>query len=428
MPNMPHWPRWWWNNRSGSTGNFEELLKLLDNPQDKLPPIIHVAGTNGKGSLVSIVKSIFVNNRYRVHAYTSPHILSFNERICLSNERISDRYLFEILEHVRLIYEKHNFTLSFFESITAAAFLAFSEIPADILILETGIGGRLDATNIIKHPLISAINTIDFDHTNVLGESLQEIAFEKAGIIKNNSTLVLGIQNDQVYDLLFQYAEHRNNRVFAYEYDYIAEKECDRFTYKSQSLTINNLEPSLQGDHQILNSALAIAICENLSNNFTLSPDKIATGIKKAFYPGRIHKIDIKFFPGYMSQTNKLYVDAAHNIGGARALAGWLQNYKAETIFLIIGMTRQKNVKDFISQFKNIDAIYCVPVFSEAASYTEDELYDQISKYTQYPIYKHDNLEKALSDISLTNKNATIVVTGSIYLISDLFKFFNVTI
>ena len=127
---MPHWPKWSWNNRSESMGNFEAFLQLLDNPQDKLPPIIHVAGTNGKGSLVSILKSIFIHNGYKVHTYISPHILRFNERICIGNEIISDEYLFEILERIRLVYEKHNFTLSFFESVTAAAFLAFSESPA----------------------------------------------------------------------------------------------------------------------------------------------------------------------------------------------------------------------------------------------------------------------------------------------------------
>ena len=205
MVNIPHWPEipLWQIPRKVDLEVSLQLLDALGNPQNKVPPTIHIAGTKGKGSTLAMFKSIFMQAGYKVHSYTSPHLLEFNERIRLADVPITDSHLYSILERVKDAAEKANLKPSFFEGTTAAAFLAFAESKADILLLETGLGGRLDCTNVITNPILTLITSISHDHMEYLGEDLMQIAFEKAGIIKKNVPCVIGPQADDVYNLLF---------------------------------------------------------------------------------------------------------------------------------------------------------------------------------------------------------------------------------
>ena len=223
MVNLPSWPpvAIWQKEKRSDLELAKTLLAALGSPHKKLPPTIHIAGTNGKGSTVAILKSIFETAGYKVHSYTSPHLLEFNERINLAGKNISDHHLFELLEQVRIKAEELNLEPGFFEGTTIAAFLAFASISADILILETGLGGRLDCTNVIESPILTIITPISFDHMEHLGNSLTKIAIEKAGIIKTGVPCVIGPQNDEVYKTLFDKCEELNSPAFAYEYDYI---------------------------------------------------------------------------------------------------------------------------------------------------------------------------------------------------------------
>ena len=190
----------------------KELLKLLGNPEKKLPPVIHIAGTNGKGSTLAFLRAIYEAAGYRVHAYTSPHLVRFNERIVLAGHEISDDGLIDILTRVR----DTDYAVTYFEATTAAAFLAFSEHMADVLLLETGLGGRLDATNVVENPIATIITPVDYDHMEFLGTSLAAIAAEKAGIMKRDAPCFIGEQKPEAREILKRYAApHRKCPIHA---------------------------------------------------------------------------------------------------------------------------------------------------------------------------------------------------------------------
>jgi dihydrofolate synthase/folylpolyglutamate synthase len=236
MVSMPHWPALLKTHHNRvDLEKMRILMRELGNPHLKLPQIIHIAGTNGKGSTCAYLKAIFENAGYRVHVYTSPHLLQFNERIVLNGTPIFDDYLFEICERVRNIVEKHNLIHSFFEATTAAAFIAFSEVPADILIMETGLGGRLDATNIIENPLATIITPISYDHMEYLGPTLPIIAAEKAGIIKPKAPCIISAQTKEVFDILLNKCNEMGVESIAYGYDYMISKEKDEFLIEGKN-------------------------------------------------------------------------------------------------------------------------------------------------------------------------------------------------
>ena len=262
MVNLPSWPQLpiWQKEKKCDLQLMQTLLSAMDSPHKNLPPTIHIAGTNGKGSSVAMLRSVFEAASYRVHTYTSPHLLEFNERIYLAGKNISDYHLFELLAKVRVKAEELDLEPSFFEGTTLAAFLAFKSIPADLLILETGMGGRIDCTNVIEKPLLTIITTISFDHTRHLGNSLVEIAREKAGIIKEGVPCVIGAQNDEVYEVLIDRCNQSNSPVFCYEYDYAIEETNDGLMYRSKKHSVIIPYPSfLLGQHQYLNASSVVA-------------------------------------------------------------------------------------------------------------------------------------------------------------------------
>ena len=219
---IPFWPN---PQNSGfidlNLSRIEELLKRLNNPHLKLPPTIHFAGTNGKGSTLSFVKSILQESGLKTHCYTSPHLVDFNERIILANKEISDEVLNAVLRECQKPCEQEPvINITYFEGITAAAFLAFSQVKADILLLETGLGGRFDATNILNEVLCSVITPISIDHEEFLGNNIERIAFEKAGILKQNCPLIIGNQSDEALKVLIQEAENKNCKTYIYNKDF----------------------------------------------------------------------------------------------------------------------------------------------------------------------------------------------------------------
>ncbi len=201
---LPHWPKIRRiKNINLGLSRVLQLLERLDNPHKKLPPTIHIAGTNGKGSTLAYLESIFQEAEYRVHKYTSPHLVNFNERIILANNEISDIYLDDVISECKAAANIHpKIDVTFFEGVTVAAFLAFSRVKADILLLETGMGGRLDATNVIENPILTLISAISDDHQQFLGDTIEKIAAEKAGIMKNNSPIILSKQESEVEKLI----------------------------------------------------------------------------------------------------------------------------------------------------------------------------------------------------------------------------------
>lgn len=404
---MPHWPIPLWKESKYDLETIKQLLEALGNPHLRIPPVIHIAGTNGKGSVQAFLKSIFEKSGYKVHSYTSPHLIEFNERIVLASEQITDDYLFQICERVRIVAEKNNIEPRFFEGVTAAALLAFSEVQADIVILETGMGGRLDATNIIPSPALTIITPILLDHMEALGPTPEIIAGEKAGIIKPGVPCVISCQMDEVYEVLFTRCEQMRAPSLAFSYDFGVEKVGQDFKILGVGSDDASFPlPNLLGDHQIINAATAIVAVKQLEN-FAISQDNIESGITSAIWPGRIEKIG-----------EGLWIDGAHNQSGAIALSHWANENLARPISLILGMTKNRNVEMFLAPFKDVAGhIFCVQVKSEPSSYSAERL-AELAAPIGIPLAICSSLEEAI--LLAKQREGDVIITGSLFLVGDL--------
>ncbi|WP_341792698.1 MULTISPECIES: palindromic element RPE3 domain-containing protein [unclassified Rickettsia] len=464
---MPHFPvPTWKNNDKYDLENIAILLKALGDPHLKLPPVIHIAGTNGKGSSAAMLKSIFTAAGYKVHVYTSPHLLEFNERIVIAGEKISDSELWEVCEQTRIASIKANVESTFFDGTTAAAFLAFANNKADILILETGLGGRLDSTNIVPNPLITLITPISYDHIERLGGTLPLIAKEKAGIIKPFVPCVISAQVEEVYEVLLTKAAALNSPAFCYEYDFGMKKTAEGFSYLSKNFTYEFPAPSLLGDHQLINAAAVIAVITLINKQFNIDNKAIEKGLKNTIWPARIQKIDRQKYSkltksniqlnsesfrqdefkgelsyrtrvreyrriqknslvsSFMNDAVQIWVDGAHNNGSAQVLAAWAYDNLEPPIYLILGMTKNRSIEEFCSYFRGLTIKgYGVKVLSEPLSYSA-EIISQRGERSGINFATADSLEDAIKEISALsgNNKANIIITGSLYLAADFFK------
>ncbi len=418
---LPHFPLVQWRvNNKKNLSNMYALLNGLGNPHKRLPPVVHIAGTNGKGSSLAYLQSIFSNAGFKVHAYSSPHLVEYNERIVVKGEMISDEYLFELCERTRIITEELKLDPGFFEATTAIAFLAFSEIEADILILETGIGGLLDSTNVIESPIATLITPISFDHMDYLGYDLVSIASQKAGIIKANSPCVISSQVDIIYEYLLNKCYELNVPAFCYDYDFTVQKTDNGFLYLSQNISHEFPFPSLPGDHQLINAGSVIALISLINNHFNINVNSMKEGLLKTIWPARIQKIDkSKYRHIICSENLNIWVDGAHNSAGAQVLASWIKDNFNEPVYLILGMTKNRNIEDFCSYFKNlVNKIFTVKVMSEASSYSAEILEQRISNIGIFA-KKSDSIEDAIKEINLLDGSKNIIITGSLFLSSD---------
>jgi dihydrofolate synthase/folylpolyglutamate synthase len=418
---MPHWP-FVSETPSIKLGleRVKSLLEVLDNPQNKMPPVIHVTGTNGKGSTVAYLRSILEKAGLKVHVYTSPHLTRFNERIVLAGNEISDAYLYEILEECRIAVERNNVDISFFEGVTAAAFLAFSRVRADICLIEVGMGGRLDATNVFEKPLVTIITPISLDHTNVLGGTIAQIAFEKAFIMKPNCPSVISMQTDEASKVLEQYAEINNVPLFRYEYDFGIELNDDEsFNFLSDKIKMLMLKPSLPGFHQYVNAASAIAAIL-LLKNINISEKNIAEAISTTKWPGRLQKVDSGNLRKKLSENCELYLDGAHNPSGAQVLAVWVKSRPKRKTYLIYNMTKNRDVLEFLKYFDDLDIeIICTDIYSEPLAYKSEFLLEMVKgKYATASSAL--SIKEAMEKIALnTTSDSRIIITGSLFLVAD---------
>jgi dihydrofolate synthase / folylpolyglutamate synthase len=421
MVKMPHWPV-----PIGSKpidlglSRIKSLLEALDNPQNKLPPIIHVAGTNGKGSTTAFLKAIFQAAGYKVHTYTSPHLVRFNERIGILGSDIDDRFLYEVTEECRIAAENNNIHPTFFEGTTAVAFLAFSKRQADILIVEVGLGGRLDATNVIDHPIMSVITSISLDHTEFLGKNIENIAYEKGGIIKSNCSCVISQQYPEAMEVLHSLAEKYNSSVYSYEYDWIIDPDKDGMVYKSKEKTIKLPMPNLQGIHQCVNAGNAITAVLNLKE-FNINDEHIAYGITHAVLPARLQKLTEGNVVSKLPDNMQIWVDGAHNDSGAHVLSLWLEEQEKIPTYMIFGMTRGRDCLSFLSPFVGrIKHLAGVLIEAEPSSYSGEFVRDEALKLG-ITSSSHDSIDDALYKIIEEETSAArIIVCGSLYLAGDV--------
>ena len=303
-----------------SLDRIRHLLDKLGNPHLKLPPVIHIAGTNGKGSTLALLLAMLQAAGHRVHAYTSPHLIRFNERIQIAGDTnrtapIDDDRLADVLARVDAINDGEPMT--FFEITTAAAFLAFAEVPADYTLLEVGLGGRLDATNVIDRPRLSIITPVSIDHADKLGDTVGQIAFEKAGILKPNTTAVIAAQTEDALASIHQTAERVGARLVQHGVDYTSFEERGRLIFQNEERLLDLPLPNLVGQNQIINAGTAVAAYLELENTpHATSPIEegpIENGLGHADWPARFSRLTGTEIDKWVSDDTELWLDGGHN-------------------------------------------------------------------------------------------------------------------
>ncbi len=397
-----------------SLDRMVRLLSLLHNPHKRLPPVIHVAGTNGKGSLVAYLHFIFEAAGYRVHRYTSPHLVHFSERILLQGKPIENDYIEKLFRHISPVLEQQQAT--FFEAVTAAAFVAFSEKPADILLLETGLGGRLDATNVIEKPVVTAITPISMDHMEYLGDSLEKITAEKIGIIKRGVPCVVGRQLGEVAQLIMQRAASLDAPVFMLGREWNVENHHYISSRRNILLT-----PALVGEHQYDNAATAVACIEMLPQ-FTITDEQIQAGLKNAVWPARLQHLTNHPYCDLLPPEMELWLDGGHNQQGGEVLGKWIeQQSKDKKIYLVCGMIKGKDIKGFMQPFSKYISLLCaVTITNEATSQSSDLIAGEASELgiKAKSCASVEEALKLISEHANSNKDqrSMTCICGSLYL------------
>lgn len=393
------------------------LCAALGDPQDRLPPVIHVAGTNGKGSTVAFIRAIAEAAGLTVHTYTSPHLVRFNERIRLAGRLIEDAPLNAILNRIERVTSRSGGEATVFESTTAAAFLAMSETPADLAIVEVGLGGVLDATNVIARPLLSVITPVDLDHAEFLGTSLRGIAVEKAGILKPGARGLIGRQSEEAMDAITIAAEAVHSPLTVMGTDFDAFAERGGMAFQDQERFLDLPLPALIGAHQIDNAGLAVAVALELD----LPEAAIVGGLTAVRWPARMQRLTTGPF-GEMARTAdaELWLDGGHNPHAARALAGALAQRQAKAprpLALIVGMLGNKDAGGFFDAFRDSAAHVFTVSFDGAAA--DSEALAAVARGHRLGATPMASVQEALSR-ALALGAGRIVICGSLYLAGDV--------
>ena len=394
--------------------SLERLLKLLKKLQDphlKLPNVIHIAGTNGKGSTLNFIRQILIEHNFKVHCYISPHLESIEERFIVANKNVTKKKLYNALKYVELINNKESIT--FFEITTAAAFYLFSKSKADFLILETGLGGRLDATNVIKNSLINIITPIDIDHQEYLGKNIKKITNEKLGIIKKYSNIIIGKQKKIVTAHIKEKIKKKKNTKLFYGKQFkIMKTNSKKFTlrYKKIHYSINN--PNLLGNHQIENASLAVAAILRLNElGYNFSNRIINQGIFKTKWAGRLEKGQLNNIP--------VYLDGAHNPGGAIQLLKFFQKQKNKC-WLIFGMLNNKDLLSYLKIIKPITlGVIAIKIKGEKNSFTPQQISMNCSKLN-IACFEKKSIKDANNFLTTKVMPKNILICGSLYLVGKI--------
>ncbi|MGI9525213.1 MAG: bifunctional folylpolyglutamate synthase/dihydrofolate synthase [Hyphomicrobiaceae bacterium] len=339
-----------------SLDRIRQLMTKLGDPQDEIATVIHVAGTNGKGSTVAFLSAMLQAAGKRVHTYTSPHLVRFHERIQLAatdgkTRPIDEENLVHVLDRVRSVND--NNPMTFFEITTAAAFLAFAETPADCVLLEVGLGGRLDATNLIPRPAASVITPISIDHADKLGDTLEKIAFEKAGILKSGVTSIIGPQPVEALTSIEQTARRIGAKLIRHGEHYDTYEERGRLIYQSDASLVDLPLPGLIGRNQIVNAGVAIATLQHTFEN-EIPISALEYGLAHAKWPARFTRLNGVPFDHWVGSETELWIDGGHNAAAGISLAQTLADLEeraSKPAYLVVGMMAHKEATNFLSSF-----------------------------------------------------------------------------
>ena len=408
----------------------ERVLERLGNPQHRLPPTIHIAGTNGKGSTVAYLRAFAEAAGLKAHVYTSPHLVHFRERIVVGSEEISDENLVDVLSRTRQANAGE--PLSFFEATTAAAFLAFSESPADICIIEVGLGGRYDATNVMT-PACCGITPIDLDHAEFLGRDIAGVAREKAGIMKAHTPVIIGPQSDLVRAVLDAEANKTRADAKFWGSDFRAYRQHGRLVFEDGGQLLDLPLPALIGDHQVMNSGTAIAIARHMQ----LPESAIEKGLQNVSWPARMQNLTTGALADMVAESGgELWLDGGHNPHAARAVASAVAELEAKSprpLILITGILANKDIGGFLNAFEGLASAVIgvdIPDHASLAPETLIEIAQSRGMEGQVASNLIDALQRAINTGEALSRETPdqsviaprVLICGSLYLAGEVLK------
>jgi len=388
------------------------LLEKLDNPQNKINNIVHIAGTNGKFSTLKFIQDILKSNNKSTNAYISPHLIRFNERFQLMDKEISNEELYSVLNKVKDF--NHSDPITFFEITSSAFFEAASNSPADYTLLEVGLGGRLDSSNVIT-PAISVITSISRDHQDFLGDSIEMIAFEKSGIIKSDIPAIIGYQPyPEAREMLMDQAEYKKAPIFAHGIHWNLTEHNDKLIYEDNQ---NKIEFDTLITHNVFqkkNLGLALAAASKLTN-IDIKSFVSKNLHNKTYFPGRMEKISDGKLGSTIASTNELYLDGSHNEDAASNLNETINQLTNKKLCIILGMINTKDPISYLSKFDKIDALTVITIPNEESAIDSNELYAGLKKYYEN-VNRADSIQEALANLNNNYEDARILICGSLYL------------
>lgn len=394
---------------------MHRLLAALGNPERRLPPVIHIAGTNGKGSTQAMIRAGLEAAGYRVHAYTSPHLARFHERIRLAGELISEPALTDYLD--RCYAANGGAEITYFEITTCAAILAMAETPADFTLLEVGLGGRLDATNVVDAPRLSIITPVDMDHESFLGDTLAAIAGEKAGIIKRGVPVVVARQQDAAMDVVEATATRLGAPVLAQGQHWHVGEERGRLVYQDETGLLDLPLPALPGPHQIMNAGTALAALRALGVDET----GCEAAMTNATWPARMQRLTNGKWADMVPDC-ELWLDGGHNPAAGAAIAATLADLPPRPTHLVCGMLNTKDVTGYMRPLAaQAQSLTAISIPGEAATLSAEDT-AQAAQTAGIPATTAPDLQTALTTLAQTHPNARILICGSLYLAGHVLR------
>jgi dihydrofolate synthase/folylpolyglutamate synthase len=403
-----------------SLGRIRRLLSVLGDPQNKLPPVIHVAGTNGKGSTIAFLRAIFEAAGLRVHVDTSPHLVSWHERFRLSGKLVSDEVLSDAIDRVAEANKGEAITV--FELLTAVMFVLFAEEDADVALVEVGLGGRFDCTNVMDEVALSVISMVGMDHEAWLGDTLGKIAFEKAGIIKKMTPVIIGNQDSEALEVIEQQADKMRAPASIYGQHFHASEEHGRMVWQGEDRLLDLPLPGLFGNHQVENAATAImaAITFAEGQNIKLNQNHIAQGLKNVSWPARMQHLRRGKLVDVAPQDAEIWLDGGHNPAAGAVIVEYIQDLNTRDprpLILIAGMLDTKDASGFLTYFRAIaDCAVAIPVLTSEAGIPAEKLASILKQAGFIPKWA-PSLENAVASIS--ESRPRVLITGSLYVAGD---------
>ena len=390
---------------------IKRLLKDLNNPEQKLSNVITVTGTNGKGSTCEYLKNILKEHGYSVHVYTSPHIVKFNERIFLNDRFITDD------EFETLVYEvdnaNNNQDITFFEFITAVAFLAFSKQQADYHIIETGLGGIGDSTNVFNKPVAQILTSISNDHLEYLGPTLKDIVRNKCGIIKDNTTIIISKQTLEVMGYIDNELKKNASKKLILSEDYQVSQEGNNMIYQDDFGLMDLKMPKMKGKFQLENAATAIQALRAIG--LTLDISKTSQALGKTELPARIQEITKGNLRNHVHDENRLIIDGSHNKDGGKELAEYLSTIQEKKrIYFVLGMLTSKDLKGYLENFSSL--VTEIKAVKLRENFYETDEIIKVAKELGIHANPTKNVASGLAQLALQDPESIIVVCGSLYL------------